>query len=41
MHEDNALEIDGEIPLDASRLVRGCFKPIHMTGRTPLIGVSS
>ena len=41
MHEDNALEIDGEIPFDASRLVFGCFKPIHMMGRPPSIGVSS
>jgi uncharacterized protein YbaA (DUF1428 family) len=41
MHEDNALEVDGEIPFDASRLVYGCFKPIHVMGRLESIGVSS
>lgn len=32
MHEDNALEVSGEIPFDASRLIYGCFKPIHTMG---------
>ncbi len=25
MHEDNAQEVEGEIPFDASRLIVGCF----------------
>ena len=29
MHEDEALEVSGEIPFDASRLILGCFKTIH------------
>lgn len=29
MHEDNALDYDGEPPFDASRLVFGCFEQIH------------
>ena len=33
MHQDNALEVDGQIPFDASRLVFGCFKPIHAIDR--------
>lgn len=33
MHEDNALEVDGEIPFDAGRLVYGCFRPIQVMGR--------
>ena len=41
MHVDNALEVDGEIPFDASRLIYGCFKPIHTMGRAQSSGVSS
>lgn len=26
MHADNALEIEGEVPFDASRLITGCFE---------------
>jgi len=33
MHKDNALDISGEVPFDASRLILGCFKPIHSMGR--------
>jgi uncharacterized protein YbaA (DUF1428 family) len=33
MHEDNALEVTGEIPFDASRLIFGCFAPLHVMGR--------
>jgi uncharacterized protein YbaA (DUF1428 family) len=33
MHEDNRLEVSGEIPLDPKRLVYGCFQPIHTMGR--------
>jgi uncharacterized protein YbaA (DUF1428 family) len=33
MHEDGALDFDGEIPFDASRLILGCFKPISVMGR--------
>ncbi len=33
MHEDNALEVSGEIPFDPSRLIYGCFKPIYTMGR--------
>lgn len=29
MHEDNALEFDGEIPFDASRLILGCFQALE------------
>lgn len=29
MHEDNALEVDGEVPFDASRLITGCFEGIN------------
>ena len=33
MHEDGALEVDGEIPFDAKRLIFGCFSPLHVMGR--------
>jgi uncharacterized protein YbaA (DUF1428 family) len=33
MHEDGALEVSGEIPFDARRLILGCFTPIHTMGR--------
>lgn len=33
MHEDGALEVSGEIPFDASRLIYGCFQPLHVMGR--------
>jgi uncharacterized protein YbaA (DUF1428 family) len=33
MHEDNALDVSGEIPFDASRMILGCFKPISTMGR--------
>ncbi|HET7885837.1 MAG TPA: DUF1428 domain-containing protein [Bradyrhizobium sp.] len=33
MHQDNALEVSGEIPFDAKRLILGCFKPLHTMGR--------
>ena len=32
MHEDRALEVDGEIPFDAKRLIFGCFSPLHVMG---------
>ena len=35
MHEDGALEYDGEAPFDASRLIYGCFSPLHSMGRNP------
>lgn len=35
MHSDGALDISGEIPFDASRLIYGCFQPIHVMGRGP------
>lgn len=28
MHEDDALEVEGDIPFDASRLITGCFESI-------------
>src|SRR3954463_12262505 len=28
MHADNALDVSGEIPFDASRMILGCFAPI-------------
>jgi uncharacterized protein YbaA (DUF1428 family) len=34
MHEDNALEVSGEIPFDPKRLILGCFKPLHTMGRS-------
>jgi uncharacterized protein YbaA (DUF1428 family) len=33
MHDDNALEITEEVPFDASRLIYGCFAPLHVMGR--------
>jgi uncharacterized protein YbaA (DUF1428 family) len=33
MHEENALEITGEIPFDPQRLIYGCFAPLHVMGR--------
>ena len=33
MHEDGVLDVSGEIPFDASRLILGCFKPISTMGR--------
>jgi uncharacterized protein YbaA (DUF1428 family) len=33
MHEDNALDVSGEIPFDAARMILGCFKPISTMGR--------
>jgi uncharacterized protein YbaA (DUF1428 family) len=33
MHEDNALDVSGEIPFDPKRLILGCFQPIHTMGR--------
>ena len=33
MHEDGRFEFDGEAPFDATRLIYGCFAPIHMMGR--------
>ena len=34
MHEDGSLDVEGEIPFDASRLILGCFAPLHVMGRT-------
>lgn len=28
MHDDNALDVDGEPPFDASRLIFGCFESV-------------
>ena len=33
MHEDEALEVSGEVPFDGERLVFGCFQPIYTMGR--------
>lgn len=33
MHQDGRLEVSGEIPFDARRLILGCFEPIHTMGR--------
>jgi len=33
MHEDGSLEVEGEIPFDAKRMILGCFQPIHVMGR--------
>ena len=33
MHEDEALEVSGEIPFDNKRLIYGCFQPIYTMGR--------
>jgi uncharacterized protein YbaA (DUF1428 family) len=34
MHADGALDVDGEIPFDARRLIVGCFTPICAVGRS-------
>jgi uncharacterized protein YbaA (DUF1428 family) len=33
MHADNSLEVSGEIPFDNTRLICGCFQPLHTMGR--------
>ena len=33
MREDKRLEVSGEIPFDARRLILGCFTPLYMMGR--------
>jgi uncharacterized protein YbaA (DUF1428 family) len=33
MHSDNALDVAGEIPFDANRMILGCFKPLSTMGR--------
>lgn len=33
MHADGVLEVSGEIPFDATRLILGCFAPICTSGR--------
>jgi uncharacterized protein YbaA (DUF1428 family) len=33
MHDDGVLDVVGEIPFDAQRLILGCFKPICTMGR--------
>lgn len=33
MHDDPRLEPTGEIPFDPTRLINGCFEPIHVAGR--------
>ena len=33
MHAEGRLEVSGEIPFDAKRLILGCFTPIHTMGR--------
>jgi uncharacterized protein YbaA (DUF1428 family) len=33
MHAEGRLEVSGEIPFDARRLILGCFTPIHIMGR--------
>ena len=33
MHQDPRMEPGGEIPFDPSRLIVGCFTPIHIMGR--------
>jgi uncharacterized protein YbaA (DUF1428 family) len=33
MHDDPRMEPEGEIPFDPSRLILGCFAPIHVMGR--------
>ena len=35
MHEDGVLDTAEEIPFDASRLILGCFAPLHTMGRAP------
>ena len=31
MHAEGALEVEGEIPFDAARLILGCFAPLFST----------
>lgn len=33
MHAEGALDFDGEIPFDATRMILGCFAPISTMGR--------
>ena len=33
MHESGALDVEGEIPFDASRMILGCFAPMAVMGR--------
>jgi uncharacterized protein YbaA (DUF1428 family) len=33
MHEDERLEVSGEIPFDPKRLILGWFKPAYTMGR--------
>ncbi len=33
MHEDGVLDVMGEVPFDAQRLILGCFTPISIMGR--------
>jgi len=33
MHEEGALDVSGEIPFDASRMILGCFAPLSIMGR--------
>jgi uncharacterized protein YbaA (DUF1428 family) len=33
MHADDALNVTGEIPFDASRMILGCFRPLSRMGR--------
>jgi uncharacterized protein YbaA (DUF1428 family) len=37
MHEDPRMEPQGDVPFDPTRLILGCFQPIHMMGRVPRI----
>jgi uncharacterized protein YbaA (DUF1428 family) len=33
MHADDVLDVAGEIPFDASRMILGCFRPLSRMGR--------
>lgn len=33
MHEDERMEVSGELPFDARRLILGCFAPLYVMGR--------
>jgi uncharacterized protein YbaA (DUF1428 family) len=33
MKDDERMDVSGEIPFDAKRLIYGCFAPIHIMGR--------
>lgn len=33
MHKDPRMEITGDIPFDAKRMILGCFKPLYTMGR--------